>query len=160
MSDSSEPHVYTPRTLAEYWGCSERHVRNLTKSGELRSFRIGKLIRVRSDWALDFQKAQEIGLPNRNAPTTGASLNDFTIGTEFRTGVGCFRCTDIGTRCVIAIRIDQVEVVSANKTGTIAKKTIDGKSAEAQGWFNGPPYQVVEIVFDENDLEGCELIQS
>ncbi|NMG42005.1 helix-turn-helix domain-containing protein [Chelativorans sp. ZYF759] len=38
----------TPSAIAERWSCSERHVRNLIKSGELPSFRLGmKLIRVR-----------------------------------------------------------------------------------------------------------------
>jgi hypothetical protein len=27
--------------------------------------------------------------------------------------------------------------------------------AEAEGWFNGPPYAVAESVFDEYDIEGC-----
>ena len=29
--------------------------------------------------------------------------------------------------------------------------------AEAEGWFTGPPYAVVESVFDEYDQEGCTL---
>ena len=29
--------------------------------------------------------------------------------------------------------------------------------AEAIGWFNGPPYGVLEQVFDEYDLGGCAL---
>ena len=41
---------YTPRSLAEELGCSERHIRNLCASGELRSFKLGdKLLRIRRD---------------------------------------------------------------------------------------------------------------
>jgi hypothetical protein len=28
-------------------------------------------------------------------------------------------------------------------------------TAEAEGWFEGPPYAVVETVLDENDIEDC-----
>ena len=42
------PNVFTPATLAAWWECSERHVRNLIDSGELRAFRLGgKLWRIR-----------------------------------------------------------------------------------------------------------------
>ena len=38
---------YTPVTLAEEWGCSERHIRGLIANGKLRAFRLGsKLIRI------------------------------------------------------------------------------------------------------------------
>ena len=58
---------------------------------------------------------------------------DFKIGTEFKTEIGTWRCTDIGTRVIVAIRIS---------------------NHEDQSWFNGPPYAVEEVVFDENDLNG------
>ena len=61
--------------------------------------------------------------------------NDFRIGAEFTTNDGQFRwrCTDIGTRVIAAIRLDR-----------------------ASNWYYGPPYAVVESVFDENDIGGCE----
>lgn len=59
---------------------------------------------------------------------------DFAIGEEFRTETGVWRCTDIGTRTIIAINISDRNDPS---------------------WFNGPPYAVAEIVFDEDDLAGC-----
>ena len=34
-------------------------------------------------------------------------------------------------------------------------RELHGRGAEAEGWFRGPPYAVVESVFDENDIEGC-----
>jgi len=60
--------------------------------------------------------------------------DDFVIGKMFVTGSGIWRCTDIGTRTIIAIKVSDRDDIS---------------------WFNGPPYAVVEVVFDENDLGGC-----
>lgn len=60
--------------------------------------------------------------------------DDFAIGKEFRTETGVWRCTDIGTRTIIAINVTD---------------------RDDQSWFNGPPYAVAEMVFDEDDLEGC-----
>jgi hypothetical protein len=60
---------------------------------------------------------------------------DFYIGLEFHTAAGRWRCTDVGTRVIVAIRID-----GADST-----------------WYNGPPYAVAESVFDEYDLLGCSL---
>ncbi|NVN09725.1 hypothetical protein [Nguyenibacter vanlangensis] len=59
---------------------------------------------------------------------------DFTIGSTFWTASGEWRCTDIGRRTVIAIRIDP------------------GRDAS---WYSGPPYAVMETVLDEDDLESC-----
>ncbi len=58
---------------------------------------------------------------------------DFRIGTEFYTGAGKWRCTDVGTRVIVAIRID--DQVPRNLVG--------------------PPYSVAENVFDEYDFGGC-----
>ncbi|WP_457103371.1 helix-turn-helix domain-containing protein [Mesorhizobium sp. URHB0026] len=40
------PNVFSPRTLADSWGCSERQIRNLINAGQLRAFRVGKLLRI------------------------------------------------------------------------------------------------------------------
>lgn len=61
--------------------------------------------------------------------------HDFVIGLEFYTAAGRWRCTDIGTRVVVAIRLD----------------------APDDSWYQGPPYAVAESVLDENDLAGCAL---
>ena len=37
---------YSPETLADRWGCSAEKVRIMCRSGELPSFRLGKLIRI------------------------------------------------------------------------------------------------------------------
>lgn len=62
---------------------------------------------------------------------------DFKIGVEFFTATGKWRCTDVGTRVVVAIKLDK----------------------EDKSWYNGPPYAVAESVFDEYDMEGCSLDQ-
>ena len=60
---------------------------------------------------------------------------EFQIGLEFYTAAGKWRCTDIGTRVIVAIKLDQTD----------------------ESWYNGPPYAVAEIVFDEYDFGGCSL---
>lgn len=63
--------------------------------------------------------------------------NAFLIGHSFFTATGTWRCTDVGTRTIAAIRIAGAGV------------------PEDSSWFDGPPYAVAEIVFDENDQMGC-----
>src|SRR5262249_43946076 len=87
--------VYSPATLAREWECSERHIRNLIVSGELRGFRLGKkLLRIplaaveeflcrkdtRSDACAEtslssFATAQGSGTVIRSEPLTRARLN-------------------------------------------------------------------------------------
>jgi hypothetical protein len=99
---------------------------------------------------------------------------EFETGKTFRTGAGLWRTTDIGTRTIVAMRIDQVEVEEcplpihgwplAARGGEVdvrllpdpRKRRVLGRSqAEAEGWFNGPPYAVAEQVFDEHGMKGC-----
>ena len=61
--------------------------------------------------------------------------SEFYIGLDFYTATGRWRCTDLGTRMAVAIRLDACD----------------------SSWYNGPPYSVSESVFDENDVEGCSL---
>ena len=62
--------------------------------------------------------------------------SEFRIGTEFRTSsYRKWRCTDVGARTIVCIEID---------------------NREDQTWFEGPPYAVKEIVFDEYDQAGCK----
>ena len=61
--------------------------------------------------------------------------SEFRIGCEFMTEAGRWRCTDVGKRTIAVIRLDHDDDPS---------------------WYNGPPYAVVEHVFDEYDIEGCE----
>ena len=61
---------------------------------------------------------------------------DFVLGGPFWCAGRAWRCTDIGTRVITAIRLDHDDDPS---------------------WYNGPPYAVSESVFDENDFAGCAL---
>jgi hypothetical protein len=79
---------------------------------------------------------------------------DFTLGGTFWCSERQWRCTDIGSRTIVAIRIDSVEVASSTLH---LPKVLSRGEAEAEGWFNGPPYAVLETVFDESDLEACSL---
>lgn len=61
--------------------------------------------------------------------------SDFKIGTEFLTETGRWRCTDVGSRTIAAIKLD-----------------LDHDPS----WYNGPTYAIAEHVFDEDGIEGCE----
>lgn len=60
---------------------------------------------------------------------------EFYIGVEFYTGAGKWRCTDVGSRVIIAIKLNQDDPRN----------------------YNGPPYSICEMVFDEYDITGCCL---
>ena len=55
----------------------------------------------------------------------------FFIGREFWTVTGLWRCTDVGTRTICAIKLE----------------------GDPKNW-TGPPYSVAEHVFDEHDFGG------
>ena len=80
--------------------------------------------------------------------------NDFVIGANFWCSGKLWRCTDIGTRVIVAIRLDRVHVES---TSLEVRRTLGYAEAEAEGWFNGPPYAGVESVFDEYCIPACSL---
>ncbi|NLC24594.1 hypothetical protein NB640_12800 [Oxalobacter vibrioformis] len=62
-------------------------------------------------------------------------LEDFSIGTEFMTSTGqTWRCTDVGSRTILAIEIDPDRDPS---------------------WYVGPPYIVEEQPFDEKAIRDC-----
>jgi hypothetical protein len=62
---------------------------------------------------------------------------DFHIGLEFFGRAGFrWRCTDVGTRTILAIRLDP---------------------DDDPNWHQGPPYIAEEAVFDEVGLERCHL---
>jgi hypothetical protein len=63
------------------------------------------------------------------------TYDDFSIGTEFYTDTGRWRCTDKGTRVIVAIHLDK----------------------DDESWYNGPPYAVTEHVFDEYDFAACRI---
>ncbi len=63
-------------------------------------------------------------------------LSDFKIGETFICAGEKWRCTDIGSRVITAICLDDY--------------------SRKEDWYNGPPYAVNEYVFDELDQPGCE----
>ena len=65
-------------------------------------------------------------------------FKDFALGTEFVTGSGKrWRVTDLGSRTVIAVCLDD--------------------HPDDPSWYTGPPYAVVEHVFDANAWLDCHL---
>ncbi|MCZ6873480.1 MAG: hypothetical protein O7G88_08105 [bacterium] len=64
---------------------------------------------------------------------------DFTLGMEFLCSGKRWRCTDIGTRTVIAICLDD--------------------HPGDPSWYHGPPYAVAESVFNEDDLPTCDPVR-
>lgn len=62
--------------------------------------------------------------------------SDFRIGLEFQAQAGYrWRCTDVGTRTILAIRLTGRDPV----------------------WHAGPAYIDTEVVFDELAMESCHL---
>ena len=61
--------------------------------------------------------------------------SEFTIGLRFYTDAGEWQCTDLGTRVVVAIKIDEHD----------------------ESWLSDLPFAIPEVVFDEYDIEGCFL---
>jgi hypothetical protein len=82
--------------------------------------------------------------------------DEFTIGKTFWCGDREWLCTDLGSRTVIAICLDDIKVVKSS-AGPEAAETahLSRADAEAHGWFVGPPYALPETVFDEDDLPAC-----
>lgn len=58
---------------------------------------------------------------------------EFKIGMEFIMSRRRWRCTDVGTRVIVAIKLDRD----------------DGRSPD------GPPYMIEEMVIDEFDQDSC-----
>lgn len=59
---------------------------------------------------------------------------DFHIGLEFVASAGFWwRCTDVGTRTIVAIQLDRND----------------------PHWYQGPPYIAKEVVFDEAEMARC-----
>lgn len=64
---------------------------------------------------------------------------DFYIGLEFVASAGHrWRCTDVGSRTILAIHLDR----------------------DDPNWYQGPPYIAKEVVFDEHDLPSCHLTEA
>jgi excisionase family DNA binding protein len=97
-----EPSPFTPRTLAERWACSERHVRNLINRGDLRAFRLGgKLVRILLASVEEFERCQcqssESSPSEESSPSNGMRMADVSAGHSAQPFVVTFspRCDDL-----------------------------------------------------------------
>jgi len=80
--------------------------------------------------------------------------DEFTIGEEFWCGGRRWRCTDVGTRVIVALCLEPREIVETT-TDDRGNRTTRQLLAGDPSWFTGPPYAVNEVVFDENDIPAC-----
>ena len=76
---------------------------------------------------------------------------------EFWCGGRRWRCTDVGTRVVVGVCLDPHEVVTLTREVATGATTTTQVTATDDSWFAGPPYAVLEEVFDEHSLDGCSL---
>lgn len=82
---------------------------------------------------------------------------EFRIGQEFWCGGHRWRCTDIGTRVIVALCLEAHKIVTvARDSATNAARTTTATTRDAS-WLAGPPYALREEVFDEHAIEFCSL---
>ena len=80
------------------------------------------------------------------------------MGEMFWCGGRRWRCTDIGTRVVVAISLEPHEVVQLNTSRPVGDPLREERfMSDDPSWLNGPPYAIVEGVFDEYDQPGCSV---
>lgn len=83
--------------------------------------------------------------------------NEFFIGQNFQCGERLWRCTDIGTRVIVAIPADYAKITTAS--GELSNLQFSSEIRNLnESDFNGPPYALAEVVFDENDIVACGRI--
>jgi hypothetical protein len=88
-------------------------------------------------------------------------LTDFRIGQEFYCAGKRWRCTDVGSRVVVAICLEPHEVVSITDADTDPSARRDYRHVtDEPSWFDGPPFAVIEEVFDEHSIQACSLAPS
>lgn len=82
--------------------------------------------------------------------------SEFEIGIEFYIGKQKWKCTDIGTRIIVAIKLGPRKIIHHSNLpdGTFVQQS---EMTDDPSWLKGPPYAVEECVFDENDIPGCSL---
>lgn len=74
---ASDRRPLTPGMVAERWRCSERHVRNLIRAGEIKSFRVGeKLLRVSIEAVEDYEQRGSRAVDGEDAKANRASANN------------------------------------------------------------------------------------
>jgi hypothetical protein len=81
--------------------------------------------------------------------------SDFRIGLHFTTGSSLWRCTDVGSRTIVGIRLDRL-AVTILKDGVRSAAVIDPR--DDGSWLAGPPYAAAETVFDEDGLADISIV--
>lgn len=89
-----------------------------------------------SDWMLLAALAAHLKAPS--AAHLRADLGELGIGGQFLCGDAEWIVTDIGTRTLSAIKLDE-------------------KAKADPSWIEGPPYALAEVCFDEEDIKAIEL---
>jgi hypothetical protein len=83
-------------------------------------------------------------------------IYEFRIGESFWLFDEEFRCTDIGTRTVLGIKLEGITQVFKHQDG---REEVIGhltkEEAITMGYYSGPPYGCIERYFDEADLPAC-----
>jgi excisionase family DNA binding protein len=64
---------YTVDMLADRWGCSSQHVRNMISKGLLPAFRFGKLIRIPAQQVEEFERCSSVTVANGACSTDPAA---------------------------------------------------------------------------------------
>ena len=80
---------------------------------------------------------------------------EFVIGKEFVTATGRWRCTDVGSRVIVAISLEPRQMVRQERDGHGIVRE-DRFVSNDPGDLAGPPFAVAEFVFDEYSIEGCD----
>jgi len=84
-----------------------------------------------------FMLEEVITFHKNNFQPLGVKHADFNLYTYFESNSGTWLCTDIGKRTIVAIPFD----------------------INTENNFPGPPYYRQEIVFDENDFGGLNILE-
>ena len=81
---------------------------------------------------------------------------EFYIGLEFRCGGKRWRCTDVGSRVIVAISLEPHRITRARiDDKDPANRIASQYTTDDPSWLTGPPYAVAEYVFDEESLVAC-----
>jgi hypothetical protein len=83
--------------------------------------------------------------------------DEFQIGLPFWCGGKRWRCTDVGTRVIIAISLEPHEIVEIQLSAADRVVRERRSVTEEPSWLRGPPFAVPEQIFDEHDMQGCSL---
>lgn len=78
------------------------------------------------------------------------------MGQEFHCAGKRWRCTDVGSRVVVAICLEPPDVV-VTEGGEPGATRLGRHVTDDPSWFNGPPFAVAEEVFDEHAIAACSL---